>query len=433
MKNYTIKPSKLSGTISASPSKSHSLRAILFASLATGKSIISNYLPSPDAAAMIQACQLLGANISQNNTQLDIIGVSGKPRLADNVIDAGNSGQVLRFVAAIAALCEGYTIFTGDHSVRYNRPLQPLIEALSQLGAQCISTKNDGYAPLIIKGPIHAGHTSLDGADSQPVSALLIAAILLEGTTEISVRNPGEKPWLALTLAWFDRLGLQYQHSDYQHYVVTGKQSLNGFNYTVVGDFSSIAYPLVAAIITQSTITIDNLDINDAQGDKQLIHALIKMGANIIIDEKNFSLRVKPGNGLHGCELDINDFIDAVTILAVVGCYAQGTTTLTNAAIARNKECDRLATITAELTKMGADIHETSDGLTIHHATLHAADNLTSHHDHRIVMSLVVAALGIPDTADVSSQSTVHDIDCVKKSYPDFLVDMKNLDCNINE
>ena len=386
---YAITPSSLSGTVSAPASKSHSLRAILFASMANGESLIHGYLPSPDTQAMIKACRQLGAKIKQSQHTLSIQGTAGKPRLPDDVIDAGNSGQVLRFIAGIAALINGHVVISGDESIRFNRPFKPLMQGLSDLGATCISTKGDGHAPVIIKGPMTPGIAHLDGADSQPVSALLIASAFMDGTTTIKVNNPGEKPWIDLTLAWLDRLGISYDHTDYTQYTVHGTPIISAFEYTVPGDFSSIAYPLVAALITQSCLTIDNIDMSDTQGDKQLIHALKNMGADICINHN--SLVVSPTGSLRGCEIDVNHFIDALPILAVVGCYAQGTTTLVNAAIARKKESDRLATITQELRKMGANIIEQADALIIQPAPLHGA-HLQAHHDHRIAMALTVAA-----------------------------------------
>lgn len=422
MKSYKVSPSMLSGCITASPSKSQTMRAVLFASMATGKSIIRNGLASPDVDAMIEACRKLGAEITRSENILEISGVSGKPKIPDDVIDAGNSGQVLRFVGAIAALTAGYTVITGDHSVRFNRPVKPLMEGLSHLGAECFSTKCDDHAPIIIKGPISAGSTYLDGADSQPVSALLMAAVFMPGTTEIIVKNPGEKPWVNLTLNWLDRLGVHYSNENYERLIVTGNSTILGFEYTVPGDFSSVAYPIVAALITGSEIAINNIDMNDAQGDKKIIEALCKMGAVIEVFEN--TIIVKGEGRLLGCDFDVNDYIDAVTILAVAGCYAKGTTTLTNAFIARKKESDRLSTITRELKKMGADIIETEDSLIVRGSKIKGA-NCISHNDHRIAMSCAVAALG------AEGESIISEIDCVRKSYPSFLNDMNILGCNI--
>jgi 3-phosphoshikimate 1-carboxyvinyltransferase len=418
--NYKIKPSALHGNITIPPSKSHTLRAILFASLASGKSIIRNYLHSPDTYAMIQACQLLGAQITVDAQQLIIIGTGGKPHTPNNVIDAGNSGQVLRFIAAVAALTSGYTILTGDHSIRTNRPIQPLLDGLKQLNVFAVSTQNNGYAPIIVKGPLQGGITTLNGEDSQPVSGLLIACAFAGNKTIINVKNPGEKPWIDLTLDWFKRLGIHYQRHDYTQYELSGNANYAGFEYTVPGDFSSCAFPLVAALLTHSEITLNNLDMNDVQGDKALIFALQEMGATIAIDDNQKSVHVKKTNRLVGKIIDCNHFIDAVPILAVVGCFAENETVIQGAAIARKKESDRLSAITQELNKMGAHIIERDDALIIKPAPLVGA-KLYSHQDHRIAMALTIAGLS------AKGETTIENTACVDKSYPNFVESLQHL------
>lgn len=421
MASYRITYSQLAGTVRVPPSKSQTLRAILLASLAEGVSDIHNYLVSPDTNAMLQACKALGATVQhQTDKTVAIQGVGGLPRCPDRVIDAGNSGLVLRFISAVAGLTTGYTVITGDRSIRYNRPMAALLKGLSELGGFAVSTKNDGCAPIIIRGPIAAGRTCVEGADSQPVSSLLIAAAFLKGTTTIDVVNPGETPWVELTLDWFDRLRVAYTRAnDFTQYTVTGcHQAIRGFEYTVPGDFSSLAYPVAAALVTQSAITITHLDWQDKQGDKKLLSVLRAMGARFTIKET--ALVVAPSGQLVGKDIDVNDMIDALPILAVLGCYAKGTTRLYNAAIARQKESDRLAAITQELSKMGACIDEAADALTIQGVALKSAQ-MTSHNDHRIALSLAVAAMG------VKGESSIDGVDCVAKTYPHFLSAMQSL------
>ncbi len=422
---FQVEPSQLQGTIKASASKSHSLRAVLFASLAKGESKIYDYLPSPDLDAMINACKQLGAQITRTQEQITINGTDGQLKNPDDVIDCGNSGQVLRFVAATASLMHYYIVFTGDHSIRYSRPAQPLIEGLSHLDVFCISTKHDGHAPLIVRGPLQPGKTTLHGQDSQPVSALLIACAFAKGSSEINVIEPGEKPWIDLTLDWFTRLGIAYRNDNYTRYNIAGNAKIKAFDYRVPGDFSSLAFPIVAAIITQSEITLQNVDMNDVQGDKKIIAVLKHMGAQIIYDEAKRELNVKKTLELTGITINANDMVDAVPILAVVGCYATGTTTIEGAQIAREKECDRLSAMTQELQKMGAQITENPDGLIIKHTTLKGA-KLKSHDDHRIVMSLVVASLA------AEGASVVEGVEWVKKSYPAFFNDITALGAKVS-
>jgi 3-phosphoshikimate 1-carboxyvinyltransferase len=423
MSQFHIRPSSLTGTISIPPSKSHTLRAVLFAAMAHGRSYINGFLHSPDTTAMIHAMRQFGAHVEISETQLQIDGVAGKLTAAENIIDSGNSGQVLRFVGALAGLCPAYTVLTGDHSIRHNRPIQPLLTALSQLGALAVSTRLDGYAPVIIKGPIQPGHVRLPGEDSQPVSGLLIALSFLPGNSLIEVANPGEKPWIDLTLHWLKKFHISIEHKNYSLYSLPGYAKIEGFHLTIPGDFSSAAFPLVAALVTHSELTLSNLDMHDCQGDKKLIEILIQMGANIEIDDQNKTLIVRKSS-LRGCRIDVNDFIDATPILAVVGCFAQGQTEITNASIARKKESDRLHAMTTELRKMGAKIEERPDGLVISHSPLHGA-SVFGWHDHRVAMSLSVAALA------AQGESLIDGVECIAKTYPSFGHDFRALGAKI--
>ncbi|MCX6989584.1 MAG: 3-phosphoshikimate 1-carboxyvinyltransferase, partial [Chlamydiae bacterium] len=262
--------------------------------------------------------------------------------------------------------------------------------------------------------------------DSQPVSALLIAASFLKGKTDLNVTNPGEKPWIDLTLHWMDRLGIRYSHKNYEHYILQGNACYEGFAVSIPGDFSSAAYPIAAALVTRSELTLENIDMNDVQGDKKLVDVLLQMGAKIEIDDAKKTLTVKKGPPLQGIKIDVNDFIDAITILAVLGCYASGETEIVNGSIARKKESDRIHCIALELKKMGAKIEERPDGLIIKSSILRGA-HVESHKDHRIAMSLAIAALG------ALGDSVIEDVACISKTYQNFAIDFQNIGCHMQE
>jgi 3-phosphoshikimate 1-carboxyvinyltransferase len=424
MGHYILKKRELKGEIIVPSSKSHTLRAILLGAMGCGKSIIKSYLPSTDVEAMVHACRLLGAKIEVFKEWIEIDGLCGKIKYAENVIDARNSGIVLRFCTALGALSSQPIVITGDHSIRHQRPMQPLLDGLEQLGVSTKTMRGDGYAPIIIQGPLKPGKATIFGEDSQPVSGLLIAASFAEGPTELTVRNPGEKPWIALTLDWLDRLKIRYENHNFERYQLFGNASYEGFSYTVPGDFSTAAFPIVGALITNSELKVRNIDMSDSQGDKELINVLQKMGALIEIDNERKVLFVKKGGCLRGIAIDINSCIDAITILSVIACFAEGTTHIYNGAVAKQKECNRIAGIAKELKKMGANITETEDGLIIEKATLKGAD-LFSHHDHRMAMSLAIAALGAVGETRISS------IECVAKTFPSFVEDFNRLGANI--
>lgn len=424
MSHYLVKKSSLKGEMTIPPSKSHSLRAILFGALGKGKTVIRNYLPSPDTAAMIEACRLLGVEIKVDPHTIEIMGINGRIEQAEDVINAGNSGIVLRMIAAISSLAKKPIVITGDHSIRHQRPMEPLMLGLRQLGVSAISTKDDGFAPIIIRGPLHSGTTTIHGEDSQPVSSLLIASIFAPGPVEINVINPGEKPWVKLTLDWFDKLGIPYEEQQLECFRMPGNSYYEGFDYEVPGDFSSAAFPIAAALATHSELLLRNIDMTDCQGDKEMINVFLKMGAKIDIDTTQKTLHVKKGGTLKGIDVDINNFVDAITILAVVACFSKGETRIRNAAVAQNKECNRIKCIANELRKMGAHIIEHEDGLTIRSSELRGAA-VHSHFDHRMAMSLTVAGLAAQGTTKIDP------VECVSKTFPSFAKDFKQLGADV--
>lgn len=424
MSQFLVRKSILTGDIAVPPSKSQTLRAILFGMLAHGTSSIHHYLPSTDAQAMIEACRLFGATLEVSPAHIQITGIGGRLEYAEDVIHAGNSGIVLRFCAAVGALAKHPVVITGDYSIRHQRPMKPLLDGLRQLGVSVESMRGDDFAPVIIRGPIKPGRTLLNGQDSQPVSALLIACAFAGVPVEIDVQTPGEIPWIKLTLNWFDKLGIEYEQHDFRRYRLQGNSRCQGFEYHVPGDMSSAAFPIVAALVTQSEVTLHNVDMHDAQGDKELINVLRQMGAHIDIDAGAKTLHVKGGRPLHGVKVDINDFVDAITILAVAGCFTEGETHIYNAAVAKQKECNRIQCIAGELRKMGADIAETEDGLRVRKSPLKGA-HVHSHHDHRMAMSLAIAGMGAEGETGISS------VECVAKTFPSFLQDFQALGADI--
>jgi 3-phosphoshikimate 1-carboxyvinyltransferase len=417
---FFVKRSKLQGRIKIPPSKSHTLRALLFATLGKGKSIIRCCLDSPDTGAMIAACRLFGAVIEVFPDRLEIEGVDGAVQEVQDTIDAGNSGIVLRFCSAVAALSRGPVVVTGDPSVQ-KRPMQELLSGLKQLGCRVDSLH--GFAPVRIEGPILGGSATISGEDSQPVSALLIAAAFAEHPVEIHVKNPGEKPWAALTLDWLNRLAIPYEQEGFHYYRLFGKSRYSGLEYTVPGDLSSLAFPVAAALITQSELAVENVDMEDAQGDKELIAVFQKMGAEMEMEGK--TLYVKPCRSLKGISVDVNDFIDGLPILAVLACFAEGETHIYNGKAARKKECDRISCMAKELRKMGADVSEGEDGLKIRKSSLRGA-NVDSYSDHRMAMSLAVAAMG------AAGETMIGPVACVSKTFSSFLSDFVSMGADIS-
>ena len=383
-----ITPTLKRGSIEIPPSKSHTIRALFFAMLAHGKSTIYNPLLSADTFAMIDVCRSFGAIVNVAD-HIEVIGVGGIPQSASDIIQAGNSGLIYRFITALAAHIPHHTIITGDESIRTQRPIAPLLNALKLLGATAISANGSG-APVIVKGPINKTEVTVDGSDSQFVSALIYSLIFSPHPTTIHIENMKEKPWIELSLSWLDRLAIPYQFDG--SIQLMGNAKIEGFEVTIPADFSSAA-PFLVLQHLGHPIELTGLNLEDAQGDKVLIEILKTIEGDVAID--------------------MDQCIDLLPILAVLGCFTKGETKLYNAAVARTKESDRLEAISSELRKMGAQIAESEDRLTISYSPLRGA-HLESHRDHRIAMALAVAAL------NASGESQLNGIECVAKTFPQF-------------
>ena len=399
--NLLVRKSALKGSIEIPASKSQTIRAVVIASLAQGQSRIMNPLDSGDTHSAVVACRALGAEIETGEDWV-VRGFGGNPKLHESKIDVGNSGTSLRLTTSVAALQEEEVIFDGDASLR-SRPLQPLLDALNNLGARAYSLENNGCCPISVKGRMRGGKTEVSGVTSQYLSSLLISTPLLEEDTEIRVIDLHEKPYVEMTLTWLDEQQINYEREGWEIFRVRGRQSYHQFDKRVPGDFSSATFPLCAAVITPSHLMLKGLDMNDTQGDKEVITMLKKMGAGIQIKKEGILV---DSSELVGCELDLNNTPDALPALAVVGCYAKGETILKNVAQARIKETDRIEVMATELSKMGAEIEEMKDGLIIRQSELKGT-RVSGYHDHRVVMALSLAGMMAQGETEIDSAESV--------------------------
>ena len=410
-----VESSNLNGSIKIPASKSHTIRAVFIASLADGVSEVINPLESADGLSAVEACRCLGAEIKLLNDKWIVHGTGGNIRAVKKNIDVGNSGTTARFCTGSASLGKGLITITGDAQTR-KRPMQSLIDALNNLGADIKSIENNGRLPITVKGRLRGGKTEVSGMTSQFISSLLVNCPLSDGNSEIHVKDLNEKPYVGITLWWLNKQGIKYRQENLERFFIKGKQSYKPFKETVPADFSSATFFLCAGAITDSEITLKGLDMEDTQGDKRVVHILKDMGANIDITKER--IKIKGGN-LRGMEIDMNDIPDALPAMSVVGCIAEGKTILRNVPQARIKETDRIAVMREELSKMGADIEELPDGLIIRKSKLRGA-KVSSHGDHRAVMSLSVAGLIAEGRTEIESAEAVN------ITFPDFIDLMKN-------
>jgi len=416
------------GEVLAPPSKSYTHRAVVMASLAE-QTIVKRPVLSADTAATIRACRALGAVIREKGDSLIVDGVKGKPSVPDSIIDVANSGTTLRLLMAVSALCDGTTVLTGDDSIR-KRPNTPLIDVLNQLGASVISTRDNGMAPIEVKGPMTGGEAVMDGSiSSQFFSALLMACPLCRTRTVVKVDGElKSRPYVEITIEMLESAGIEIElvEDDKGHlsFIIPPKQSYELTEYTVYtvpGDFSSASYLLAAGALAGGGagdgITVGGLYPNK-QGDAAIIPILQDMGANLEWNQEQGEVRVNKSQ-LTGVTVDVGMTPDLVPTLAVLGALSGGEMVIENAEHVRYKETDRLHAMTVELTRMGVDITEEPDRLVIRGGGLHGA-RVSGWHDHRIVMALSVAGMVAGDTVIDTAES-------VDISYPGFFEAMKSL------
>ena len=410
-----VNKSKIQGSVEIPGSKSHTIRALFIASLAEGISEIKDPLSSDDADSAIRTCTSFGAQIHQSDELVKVRGFGGNPGIPVDIVDVGNSGTTLRFAVSLAGLCckdSGWTVLTGDSQIR-KRPLAPLLEAVNDLGAEAFSTRTGGMAPVVVKGRMTGGYTSLDAVTSQFLSSLLICAPMLERDTRIEITRLNEVPYAEMTLWWLDRQKITYINEDFKSIEIKGGQIYRPFSIAIPGDFSSATFFAVLAAISGGTIELKNLDMSDPQGDKAVFAYLSAMGAVIEHNGRTGSITVRGGNSLHGIEIDMNATPDALPAMAVAACFAEGRTKLVNVPQARLKETDRINVMRIELEKMGAKIKELPDGLEIEQSLLKPSA-LSGHGDHRIVMALATAGLCL------DGETSIDTAEAMNVTFPQF-------------
>lgn len=415
-----ISPSKACGQVNAPPSKSYTHRAVVIASLAKGTSIIKNALAAEDLDYTIKACRALGADIKKEGDNLIIHGTGGNLTIREKEIFVGGSGTTMRFMASVAALAKGEVIFDGTERMR-ERPISDLLDALNQLGVNATSINSNGCPPVKISSDgLRGGEINISGAvSSQYLSSLLIASPYARADTTINITDElKSKPYVDITLDMMGKFGVKVERESYGRFFIASNQAYTSREYAAEGDFSSASYFLASAAVCGSEVIVKNLNNESVQGDKIFLNLLKDMGCDILYEKDKITV-VGP-KCLKPIEVDMGDYPDIVQTLAVVAAYAKGTTRINNIEHLKHKETDRINSTADELKKMGVPVNVGKDYLEITGAGLNGAE-ISSHNDHRMVMSFSVAALG------AKGCTTIRGAEAVGKSFPNFFNELKKL------
>ena len=419
---FIPKSKGLHGELIVPGDKSISHRAVMFGALAQGTTRVTNFLEGADCFSTISCFQELGIRIEKQGGELLIHG-KGLHGLSSpsRTLDTGNSGTTTRLIAGILAGQAFESKLTGDASIQ-SRPMKRILTPLRKMGADISSIRGNDCVPLRIQGKkLHGIHYQTPVASAQVKSCLLLAGLYADGITEVT------EPVLSRN---HSELMLQTFGAD-----VTVKDTtvricpepvLHGQDIRVPGDISSAAYFIAAALLTPgSELLLRDVGINPTRDG--FLRVCREMGADITYlnvrpdGEPTADLLVK-SSSLHGVRIGgeiIPSLIDELPVLSVLAAYADGTTVIKDAAELRVKESDRIAVMTENLTRMGADVTPAEDGMVIHGGKPLHGTFIDPHKDHRIAMSFAVAGLVCDGGLEIS------DADCVTISYPDFYRDLQ--------
>jgi len=417
MKSLQLAPIRhIEGQVNLPGSKSLSNRALLLAALAAGDTHLENLLHSEDTARMLDALAQLKVGVERHSDTTDYtihgLGQLFSPK-DDSTFMLGNAGTAIRPLTSMLSLCAGSFVVDGDQYMR-ERPIDHLVDALRQLGAEIDYLDKPGCPPIRLQGGrIQGGQVSIKGnISSQYLTALLMSLPLAPKDSTIDVIGEQvSKPYLDITLDIMRQFGVTARHDNYQVFHVAGSQQYQSpGNYLIEGDASSASYFFAAAAIKGGTVRVNGLGRNSVQGDIAFLDVVEQMGARV--NRQDSWIEVS-GGPLQAIDLDLNHIPDAAMTVAMLALFANGTSRIRNIYNWRVKETDRMTAMATELRKLGADIQTGDDYIVITPPAKILPANIDTYGDHRMAMCFSLAALG-------PSPITINNPDCVAKTFPDY-------------
>ncbi|QYR62403.1 3-phosphoshikimate 1-carboxyvinyltransferase [Fusobacterium polymorphum] len=404
MNKKIIKADKLVGEVSPPPSKSILHRYIIASSLAKGISKIENISYSDDIVATIEAMKKLGAKIEEKDDCLLIDGTKTFDKEYLNKgseIDCNESGSTLRFLFPLSIVKENKVLFKGKGKL-FKRPLSPYFENFDKYQIKYSYTNEN---EILLDGVLKNGEYEINGnISSQFITGLLFSLPLLNENSKIIIKGKLESSsYIDITLDCLNKFGIKIINNSYQEFIMEGSQTYKSGNYEVEADYSQAAFFLVANSIG-SNIKINGLNTNSLQGDKKII---------------DFVSEIDNWNKNEKLILDGSETPDIIPILSLKACTSKKEIEIVNIARLRIKESDRLSATVQELSKLGFDLIEKEDSILINSRKNFTHDNkefvsLSSHSDHRIAMTIAIAS------TCYEGEIILDNLDCVKKSYPNF-------------
>lgn len=410
----------LSATVEMPGSKSITNRVLILAAIADGRSTIDQALLSHDTRYMTDALKALGfrVELDEGRRRIAVEGTGGRIPASKADLFVGNAGTAMRFLLGLLTLSHGRFRLDGNARMR-ERPVGPLIAALSRLGAVVSSERADGCPPVVFENPapVSGGELSIDASvSSQFVSALLMPAPLWPQGLRLTVTGDTARPFIDMTLGLMAAFGAGGAWEG-DALVVPGNRRYRAREFTVEPDASSASYFAAAAALLGGSVTIHRLRAESVQGDIRFLDVLEKMGARVrwLAD----GVEVSSDGHLRGVEVAMNSMPDMVPTLAALAPFATSPTRIRNVAFIRHHESDRLRALATELARLGASVAEFDDGLLIEPSRLRPAA-VETYDDHRIAMAFAVVGLKVAGLR-------IRNPGCVAKTYPGFFDDLSRL------
>jgi 3-phosphoshikimate 1-carboxyvinyltransferase len=403
----------LHATVRVPGSKSLTNRALLIASLANGRTRLTNALFSDDSCYFAKALQTLGLDVrlDEPNNEMTIIGLGGTIPSKKAELFIGNAGTAARFLSAFLTLGSGEYVLDGDARMR-ERPIQDLIDALNQLGVELEAKNNCPPVEIFARG-LPGGKTKIAGnISSQFLSALLMVAPYARSVVEIEVVTElNSKPYVDMTLSIMKDFGVEVEHQTYERFIVHPASYLPITNYSIESDASAASYFFAAPAICGGTIHVENISRESKQGDIAFLDILQQMGCTVKEGE-NF-IEVTGANTLMGVDTDMRDISDTAQTLAAIAPFASSPTRIRGIASARVKETDRVHATCTELLRLGVRVEEHEDGMTIYPCDKLQPATIQTYNDHRMAMAFSLIGLRVDEIV-------IENPSCVSKTFPNF-------------
>lgn len=403
----------LTAQVTVPGSKSYSQRALVAASLAHGQSILRHVLLSEDTARFIEALEALGVNITADGGNVVVEGVNGILSTPQKPLYLGNNGTAMRFLASIACLSRGSVVLTGEDRL-CERPIQPLMDYLGQLGVRYRYVSKNGFPPVEIQADgLRGGDLKIKNTESsQYISSLLLAAPYAHAPVSITLEGGiVSRPYIDMTVQVMADFGVAVETGESECYRISGNMTYKGRDYVVEGDASSSSYFFLAAMLCKGVVRVNNMNPQSRQGDLKLLDLFKAWGGEVLWGDNWIEVRghdMMTGDWI----IDMGDMPDMVPTAAVLAAFRHGVTEFSRVAHLRIKESNRLAALVAELGKMGIAAREEEDRLIVKGGQPRGAA-IHTYNDHRIAMSFAVAGLVVPGM-------TIENPRCVEKSFPSF-------------